>query len=80
MEIALDYALQCSPDHPWVREHPDWFFVRPDGTFGFDENRRDPEDNGAWQCLHRFGGLVFDSMEHALAHAKSAVPWLANGA
>jgi hypothetical protein len=55
-------------------------FVRPDGTFGFDEYRRDPEDNGRWQCLHRFGGLVFDSTEAALAHAKSAVPWLANGA
>ena len=55
-------------------------FVRPDGTFGFDEYRRDPEDNGRWQCLHRFGGLVFGSMEDALAHAKSAVPWLANSA
>ena len=55
-------------------------FVRPDGTFGFDEYRRDPEDNGRWQCLHRFGGLVFDSTHDALAHAKSAVPWLANGA
>jgi hypothetical protein len=54
-------------------------FERPDGTFGFDEYRRDPEDDH-WQCLHRFGGLVFDSMDDALAHAKSAVPWLANGA
>jgi starch synthase (maltosyl-transferring) len=38
MEIALDYALQCSPDHPWVREHPDWFFVRRDGTIRYAEN------------------------------------------
>ena len=38
MEIALDYALQCSPDHPWVREHPDWFLVRPDGTIKYAEN------------------------------------------
>jgi starch synthase (maltosyl-transferring) len=38
LEIALDYALQCSPDHPWVREHPDWFFVRPDGTIQYAEN------------------------------------------
>src|SRR5688572_29886640 len=29
LEIALDYALQCSPDHPWVKEHPEWFFIRP---------------------------------------------------
>jgi len=32
LEVALDYALQCSPDHPWVRQHPDWFAHRPDGT------------------------------------------------
>ncbi len=38
LEIALDYALQCSPDHPWVREHPEWFFVRPDGTIKYAEN------------------------------------------
>ncbi|HET9983461.1 MAG TPA: alpha-1,4-glucan--maltose-1-phosphate maltosyltransferase [Longimicrobiales bacterium] len=36
--VALDYALQCSPDHPWVREHPEWFFVRPDGTIKYAEN------------------------------------------
>jgi starch synthase (maltosyl-transferring) len=38
IEVALDYALQCSPDHPWLREHPDWFFVRPDGTLKYAEN------------------------------------------
>jgi starch synthase (maltosyl-transferring) len=38
MEIALDYALQCSPDHPWVKEHPDWFHIRPDGTIQYAEN------------------------------------------
>ncbi|MGH9121670.1 MAG: alpha-1,4-glucan--maltose-1-phosphate maltosyltransferase, partial [Acidimicrobiales bacterium] len=38
MEIALDYALQCSPDHPWVREHPEWFHVRPDGSIAYAEN------------------------------------------
>jgi starch synthase (maltosyl-transferring) len=38
MEVALDYALQCSPDHPWVKEHPQWFFVRPDGTIKYAEN------------------------------------------
>ena len=32
IEVALDYALQCSPDHPWVREHPEWFHHRPDGS------------------------------------------------
>jgi starch synthase (maltosyl-transferring) len=38
MEIALDYALQCSPDHPWVSEHPEWFHHRPDGTIKYAEN------------------------------------------
>jgi starch synthase (maltosyl-transferring) len=38
LEIALDYALQCSPDHPWVKEHPEWFFVRPDGSIRYAEN------------------------------------------
>jgi starch synthase (maltosyl-transferring) len=38
MDVALDYALQCSPDHPWLRDHPDWFYVRPDGTLRYAEN------------------------------------------
>jgi starch synthase (maltosyl-transferring) len=38
MEIALDFAIQCSPDHPWVREHPEWFYQRPDGTIKYAEN------------------------------------------
>jgi starch synthase (maltosyl-transferring) len=38
MELALDYALQCSPDHPWVHEHPEWFFHRPDGSIAYAEN------------------------------------------
>lgn len=36
--LALDFAIQCSPDHPWVKEHPEWFFVRPDGTIKYAEN------------------------------------------
>jgi len=38
MEIALDFAVQCSPDHPWLKQHPEWFRTRPDGTFKFAEN------------------------------------------
>jgi len=38
MEVALDLALQCSPDHPWVAAHPDWFTVRVDGTIAYAEN------------------------------------------
>lgn len=38
IEIALDNAFQCSPDHPYVQEHPDWFYVRPDGSIQYAEN------------------------------------------
>ena len=38
MEVALDFAINCSPDHPYVHEHPDWFYKRPDGTIKYAEN------------------------------------------
>ena len=38
IEVALDFAIQCSPDHPWVKQHPEWFDWRPDGTIKFAEN------------------------------------------
>ena len=38
IEIALDFAIQCSPDHPWLAEHPEWFHRRPDGTLKYAEN------------------------------------------
>jgi starch synthase (maltosyl-transferring) len=38
LEVALDYALQCSPDHPWVRDHPEWFHHLPDGSIRHAEN------------------------------------------
>ncbi len=38
IEIALDFAIQCSPDHPWLKEHPEWFYRRPDGTLKYAEN------------------------------------------
>lgn len=38
IEIALDIAFQCSPDHPWVADHPDWFVIRPDGSIQYAEN------------------------------------------
>ncbi|HET7571752.1 MAG TPA: alpha-1,4-glucan--maltose-1-phosphate maltosyltransferase [Gaiellaceae bacterium] len=63
IEIALDFAVQCSPDHPWLREHPEWFNRRPDGTLKYAENppkryqdiynvNFDCEDwRGLWQAL-----------------------------
>jgi starch synthase (maltosyl-transferring) len=38
MEVALDLALQAAPDHPWVKEHPEWFTTKPDGTIAYAEN------------------------------------------
>jgi starch synthase (maltosyl-transferring) len=63
MEIALDIAFQCSPDHPWVAEHPDWFIIRPDGSIQFAENPpkkyqdiyplnfESPDWRGLWEAL-----------------------------
>lgn len=61
MEVALDFAINCSPDHPYVREHPEWFFKRPDGTIKYAENPpkkyedvyplnfHNPDWRGLWQ-------------------------------
>jgi len=38
LEIAIDFAIQCSPDHPWLKQHHDWFAWRPDGSMKFAEN------------------------------------------
>ncbi|MBI3452042.1 MAG: alpha-1,4-glucan--maltose-1-phosphate maltosyltransferase, partial [Rhodospirillales bacterium] len=38
MEVALDFAIQCAPDHPWIKKHPEWFVFRPDGTIKHAEN------------------------------------------
>jgi starch synthase (maltosyl-transferring) len=63
IEIALDFAIQCSPDHPWLHEHPEWFNRRPDGTLKYAENppkkyqdiynvNFESEDwRGLWQAL-----------------------------
>lgn len=64
MELALDIAFQCSPDHPWVSEHPDWFIKRPDGSIQYAENPPKKYQDiyplnfessgwrGLWQALH----------------------------
>jgi starch synthase (maltosyl-transferring) len=63
VEVALDFAIQCSPDHPWLKEHPEWFNRRPDGTLKYAENppkryqdiynvNFESEDwQGLWQAL-----------------------------
>jgi hypothetical protein len=51
-------------------------FQRPDGSFGFNEFRKDPEDSGAWTLTHNYSASVYVSREAALAAAQSAVSWL----
>ncbi|MBV9001049.1 MAG: alpha-1,4-glucan--maltose-1-phosphate maltosyltransferase [Solirubrobacterales bacterium] len=63
IEIALDFAIQCSADHPWLREHPEWFHRRPDGTLKYAENPpkryqdiynvnwESPDWKGLWDAL-----------------------------
>ncbi len=63
IEIAMDFAVQCSPDHPWVTEHPEWFSHRPDGTIKYAENPPKkyqdvypvnfdiPDKDALWQAL-----------------------------
>ena len=63
LEVALDFAIQCSADHPWLREHPGWFHHRPDGTLKYAENPpkryqdiynvnwESPDWRGLWKAL-----------------------------
>ena len=58
MEVALDFAIQCSPDHPWLSEHPQWFKRRPDGSIHYAENPpKKYEDivNPDFSCDDRIG-------------------------
>ena len=58
MELALDLALQCSPDHPWLRDHPEWFQHRPDGSLKYAENppkRYQDIHNLDWDTEDRVG-------------------------
>ena len=60
MELALDLALQTSPDHPWLREHPEWFQHRPDGSLKYAENppkRYQDIHNFDWDTSDRDGPL-----------------------
>ena len=53
-------------------------FVREDGTFGYEEYRRDHEDGRGWFPLNRYSNQVFQSQEDAIARARTSVPWLLN--
>jgi starch synthase (maltosyl-transferring) len=77
VEIALDFAIQCSPDHPWLTEHPEWFQRRPDGTLKYAENppKRYQDiynvnfDSADWQGLW---AALRDVVLHWVAHGVQA--------
>ncbi|HZG35440.1 MAG TPA: maltotransferase domain-containing protein, partial [Gaiellaceae bacterium] len=91
VDIALDFAIQCSPDHPWLEQHPEWFNRRPDGTLKYAENppkkyqdiynvNFDSEDwQGLWNALR---GVVLHWCRHGVRafrvdnpHTKSVPFW-----
>ncbi|WP_172119806.1 alpha-1,4-glucan--maltose-1-phosphate maltosyltransferase [Actinomyces faecalis] len=74
MEVALDLALQCSPDHPWVTEHPEWFTVLADGSIAYAENppkkyqdiyplNFDNDPEGIYQAVRE---VVYTWIEHGV--------------
>ena len=91
IEIALDFAIQCSPDHPWLAEHPEWFNRRPDGTLKYAENppkryqdiynvNFESEDwRGLWQALREVVHLWVDHGVRAFRvdnpHTKPVAFW-----
>jgi hypothetical protein len=78
VSVRLDpsWTVVASPSTPAVDRCVD-IFSRPDGTFGFEEFRRDPEDMGAWTPVAYYSERVFSAEADALAAACDAVPWLA---
>jgi hypothetical protein len=78
MSARLDptWTVLASPSTRAVDRCVD-IFVRPDGTFGFEEFRRDPEDMGAWTPIAYYSGREYRSEEETIAAAREAVVWLA---
>lgn len=72
LEVALDFALQCSPDHPWVEKHPEWFTQRADGTIAYAENPpKKYQDIYPINFDRDFDGLVAETvrlLRHWMAH------------
>ena len=74
IEVALDFAIQCSPDHPWLTEHPEWFQHRPDGTIKYAENppkRYQDIVNVDWECEDWRG--LWEALRDVVLH------WLRHG-
>ena len=74
--IDKSWVVLASPENAEHTRCVD-FFRRPDGSFGFEEFRRDPEDGGAWTPVAYFSGDRYASLEAARMAAERAVSWLA---
>src|SRR5204862_8045041 len=79
MSARLDptWKVLASPSTPAVARCVD-IFSRPDGTFGFEEFRRDPEDMGAWTPVSYYSSREYPTADAARAAARQAVPWLSS--
>jgi hypothetical protein len=79
MSSRLDksWRVLASPSTPSVDRCVD-IFVRPDGTFGFEEFRRDPEDMGTWTPIAYYSAQEFIAQQDAIEAAREVVPWLAD--
>lgn len=77
MSARLDpsWSVVSSPSTPAVDRCVD-IFSRPDGTFGFEEFRRDPEDMGGWTPIAYYSVREYETEADAIAAARAAVPWL----
>ncbi|KZD12750.1 alpha-1,4-glucan--maltose-1-phosphate maltosyltransferase [Oceanibaculum pacificum] len=74
LEIALDFAIQCAPDHPWIKQHPEWFDWRPDGTIKYAENP--PKKYEDIVNVHFYGG-AFPELWYALRDV--VLFWIGHG-
>ena len=79
MSARLDpsWSVLASPSTRTVDRCVD-IFVRPDGTFGFEEFRRDPEDMGFWTPVAYFSTAEYATQQEAVTAARAAVPWLSD--
>jgi hypothetical protein len=75
--LEKSWKVLASPSTPSLDRCVD-IFSRPDGSFGFEEFRRDPEDGGLWTPIAYFSGREYGSEEAALVAARECVPWLAS--
>ena len=77
MSVRLDpsWTVVASPSTPAVDRCVD-IFTRPDGTYGFEEFRRDPEDMGSWTPVAYYSGRTYPTEAEAIAAARDAVVWL----